>query len=233
MAGIEPASSGFRNRRAATALHPGWIRIRESNPVMWVTKPLLFPMSYSGIAGDRGVEPRPAGFGGPPGPGPSPMNRESECLTAAFSESGGMDSNHLPTGHESAASPFGFLQWGDQPDSHRYLRVHTPASFFLDHGHSTNGWIRTTSLLLIRQARRPLRHVRIDRVPGWNTRALSRNRTCTLRLRRPALIPRASRARRQRRTRQAGISIDYTAVTDLHPWLAEPAPPRCGGGTPA
>ena len=43
---------------------------------MWVTKPLLFPMSYSGTAGDRGVEPRPAGFGGPPEPGSSPMRLE-------------------------------------------------------------------------------------------------------------------------------------------------------------
>lgn len=63
-----------------------------------------------------------------------------------------------------------------------------------------------------------------------DTRALSRIRTCALRLRKPALIPRASRARR--RLGLMSWDLGHMAVTDLHPWLAEPVPPRCGGGNP-
>lgn len=195
MAGIEPASSGSQTRRAAIALHPVSIRIRESNPVMWVTKPLLFPMSYSGepractrangeelvfsrlissaVAGDRGVEPRPAGFGGPPEPSSSP------------SGSGGMESNHLHTGHESAASPFGLLQWGDQPDSHRYLRVHTPApSSWTMATVRTGGIEPPTSCISDRCADHCATFVCLCRLADS---ALCRIRTCALRLRTPVL----------------------------------------------
>lgn len=86
----------------------------EPDPAVY--KAAALPLSYSGKAGDRGVEPRPAGFGGPPEPCSSPVVWRD-----------GVEPS--PAGHESVASPLGFLQWGDQTDFHRYLRVHTPALF--------------------------------------------------------------------------------------------------------
>ena len=60
----------------ATALHPDGSRTRESNPFLLLTRQLLFLMSYFGLAGNRGIEPRPAGFGGPPEPSSSPLRLE-------------------------------------------------------------------------------------------------------------------------------------------------------------
>lgn len=48
-------------------------RSRESNPDPLVTKQMLFPTSYSGLAGNRGIEPRPVGFGIRPEPSSLPV----------------------------------------------------------------------------------------------------------------------------------------------------------------
>ena len=87
---ISPHGQGGRSRTCVLRVPnparghcatPCWIRSRESNPVRRFTRPLLLHRSYSGMAGDRGVEPRPAGFGGPPEPGSSPMSLEGWSRT--------------------------------------------------------------------------------------------------------------------------------------------------------
>ena len=47
-----------------------------------VYKTATLPLSYTGVAGDRGIEPRQAEFGAPPGPSPSPMSLEGKSRTS-------------------------------------------------------------------------------------------------------------------------------------------------------
>ncbi len=170
---------------------------------MWVTRPLLFPMSYSGMAGDRGVEPRAAGFGGPPE------------LRLVACGSGGMESNHLPTGHESAASPFGFLQWGDQPDSHRYLRVHTPAPLIWTMATvQTGGFEPPSSCLSDRCANLCATFAGSAFADACSEQDSNLHPPASHTVARPL----SYQSRRQRGLQhRTGISA-ATAVTNLHPW---------------
>ena len=60
---------------------PWWSRTRESNPVLLVTNQMLIPMSSFGIAGNRGIEPRTSGVGGPTEPSSSPgVSRRSSTF---------------------------------------------------------------------------------------------------------------------------------------------------------
>ena len=75
--GLEPPASGFRSRRAGHCATP-CLRAEPGSRTRscCLRGSWLFLMSYFGLAGNRGIEPRPAGFGGPPEPSSSPMRLE-------------------------------------------------------------------------------------------------------------------------------------------------------------
>ena len=57
-AGIEPAPSGLQPDALPTELpRVVWSRYEDSNPAHLITKQVLFPMSYTGLAPRAGLEP--------------------------------------------------------------------------------------------------------------------------------------------------------------------------------
>ena len=167
-AGFEPATPGSRSRRADHAAlrsagaevrnRTGSCCLRGSRSAVGATsawsarRRIRDPSASAGQATEESNLARPVLEAGP-GPARRPRSGRAE--------------SNRRTGLMRPVAPPGVPQWGDRPDSNRYLRVPDPDS--LD---------QTGAL--------PLRHTPVG-APG-------RIRTCILRLRKPVLVRRASRA---------------------------------------
>lgn len=158
-AGLEPATPGSRSRcatklrlvpfcgdaltnslRPARTAGPSRAEAGIRTRCLPITKRLLFLRATPAI-GRRSRSRTPLGRGWNP-----------TCDPAHRPWSGGRDSNPRTRLMRPMLFLLSYLQWGDRPESNRYLRGHDPALWALSHDHRALGMIRTYNLRLRRPA---------------------------------------------------------------------------------